>query len=235
MQIRTPATLAAILAALPLVTAAQTGFYVGGTLGHRESDIGDDVNAMQTAVETAYNVAYPEGGSPTLAGPLLMSTDVDDADMGFKVFAGWAPHEYTFFEVGYMDLGSNSITLQTDATYDVLPATSETFMTTESTDGFFISAGIKYPMTDRFEVLGHVGGYLYDSSFGASGLVAGVNVSTLGLDDGNSGTSLMFGVGLRYRFTDNLSLRGDWDYLDDINGNEVNLFSLGAEFHFGKN
>jgi opacity protein-like surface antigen len=61
------------------------------------------------------------------------------------------------------------------------------------------------------------------------------NIASAGqnLPGGDDGTSLLLGLGGRYKFTDMVSVRAEWEYIDDVFDEEVHLYSLGLELHFG--
>ena len=125
-----------LCAALSGVAHGDTGgFYGGFALGSARADI-------------------DEGGIDAELGAvgLLSSTSSDDSDTGVKVFGGYRIGRFLAVEAGYVELGS----FTTDSA--VSGGNPGTIHSELDLDGWFLGAVGSYPLTERWDVLGKLGG-----------------------------------------------------------------------------
>ncbi|MDP1924000.1 MAG: TonB-dependent receptor [Thiobacillus sp.] len=184
--------------------AADTGFYVGGSLGQSKIDI----SASDIDAELA-SAGYPS------------STSVDDSDTGWKLFAGYRIMKYLAVEGAYTNLGEASANSIITAPPGVVNATVEGEAWTVSALGIL-------PIGDKFSLFGRLGVNIWNVDVSATGTNSGATATVAGSDDG---TDMVYGVGAAYRFTDNLSLRGEWERYD-FGDTDVDLLSAGISWDF---
>jgi OOP family OmpA-OmpF porin len=134
-------------------------------------------------------------------------TSCDDDDSGFKVYAGNRFSQNFSAELGWVDLGEITLT-GPGGTAKV------------GVDGIQIAGLGMVPVSPQVSFFGKVGLYLWDLS--ASG--PGGSLS----DDG---ADIMFGLGLNWSLAKQLDLRVEWEQFD-VDGDDVNLISVGVQFRF---
>lgn len=134
-------------------------------------------------------------------------TSCDDKDTGFKLFGGYNFNQNFGVEIGFVDLGE-------------ITATGPGGTARLESDGFqAVAVGI-IPINPQFGVFGKLGLFMWD-----------VTASGPGGSLSDDGTDIMFGAGVAWRFTPQLSLRGEWERFD-FDGDDVDMLSVGLQFNF---
>lgn len=200
--------LLALSAALGVTSAqaADTGFYVGGSLGQ---SMANDFNGSDFDAELA-----------TLG--LTSSSSTDDTDTGWKLFAGYRFMKYLAVEGAYTDLGKFTA-------HSTITAPGAGIVDTEiKANAWTISALGILPLGDSFSLFGRVGVNLWSTDISATGSGTGGTASASESDDG---TDWVYGVGAAYNFTNNLSLRGEWERYD-LGDGDADLWSAGLSWNF---
>ena len=202
-----PLLLLALSAALGVTSAqaADTGFYVGGSLGQSKIDI----SASDIDAELA-SAGYTS------------STSVDDSDTGWKLFAGYRFMKYLAVEGAYTNLGeasANSII--------TVPGSGVANATVEG-EAWTVSALGILPIGDKFSLFGRLGVNFWNADVSATATTSGASAALSGDDDG---TDMVYGVGAAYSFTPNLSVRGEWERYD-FDDTDVDLLSAGISWNF---
>ncbi|GGK07785.1 outer membrane beta-barrel protein [Luteimonas terricola] len=130
---------------------------------------------------------------------------LDDEDTGYQVFGGYQFHPNWGVEVAYTDFG------EVDAAGGLASLEADTVSA--------VMVGT-LPFTDRFSGYAKAGFHSWDADARAGGLRAS--------DDGTDPT---YGLGLQYRFTDNVALRGEYSRfeMDDV---DVDLAQVQVRFDF---
>ena len=214
-------SLFALLAALSFpfnAPAQESGFYAGGSAGW--SMIDDDfINAQK---EDRHSV--------------------DDSSLGWKFFAGYNLNQYFGVELAYVDLGEATATISAADNSNVGKA-SEFKSTTE---GFSFAATGRYPFAKQFDVFARIGGFYYSYDINRDTAVSFSTVTdtteapaaSLSADK----LSYFFGLGVRYAWNENFSIRAEWERYDfsaftnQVNNRDlevsINVFSAGFEYHF---
>lgn len=130
----------------------------------------------------------------------------DDEDIGFQVYGGYQFTPYFGVEAAYTDFGDVKVTggggkLDADAFSLVVVGT--------------------VPFTERFSGYAKAGFSRWDAK---------ANVQDIGRvsDDGTDPT---YGLGLQYRFTDNVALRGEYSRFE-MDDADVDLAQLQVRFDF---
>ena len=226
-------SLFALLAALSFpfnAPAQESGFYAGGSAGW--SMIDDDFINDQKKDRHS----------------------VDDSSLGWKFFAGYNLNQYFGVELAYVDLGEATATISAANNNNVGKASE----LTSTTEGFSFAATGRYPFARQFDVFARIGGFYYSNELERD---TAVNFQTTTVTRaGNTVTrvtdviekpaasqsvdklSYFFGLGVRYAWNENFSIRAEWERYDfsaftnQVNNRDlevsINVFSAGFEYHF---
>lgn len=221
----------ALLAALSFpfnAPAQESGFYAGGSAGW--SMIDDEF--INDQKEDRHSV--------------------DDSSLGWKFFAGYNLNQYFGVELAYVDLGEATATISAANNNNVGKASE----VTTTTEGFSFAATGRYPFAKQFDVFARIGGFYYsneinrDTKLDFSRTIvnrAGTRVveQIEGLAGGGSAdrVTYFFGLGARYEWSENFSIRAEWEryeYTSPVTNTlnnrnhegSINVFSAGFEYHF---
>lgn len=141
----------------------------------------------------------------------------DDSDTGFRVLGGYQFTPHVAAEVAYTDLGE-------------LSASGPGGTASVEVSAFEVVAVATMPVAERFSLYGKAGVYRGEVD---------VRIDTVLLTDSasESNTDLTFGAGVRFDFTQQASLRVEWQRYPDLGGDEtgeddVDFLSLGVLFRF---
>lgn len=156
--------------------------------------------------------------SDTCNDPFFEGT-CNNQDFAWKAFGGIRFNPMVGAELGYYDLGSNSM----DGTTGGTPAKLES-----STTGTAI-AGVGYvPLTSQIEAFGKAGAIAWDKK---NSKVSG----TTSTQSDESGTSALIGGGAQFQLNSNLFLRGEWEHMFNVGSDSAyetdsDLYSLGMSY-----
>jgi OOP family OmpA-OmpF porin len=138
--------------------------------------------------------------------------DFDQDDFGWKAFAGYRFGSYFGVEGGYVSLGEPDDTvLGVDIEVDA--------------DGWDLFAVGFWPIGTRWDLFGKVGFIAWSAD--VKGSFEGISVS-----DDQDGEDLAFGLGVGWNMNDHFSFRGEWEYFDIDDTDEVYMLSVGAVYRF---
>lgn len=204
----------ALVAAFGFPTAAgaaiDSGWYVGGNLGHARSTI-DDARIANGLL----------GG-----GFATTSISEDDSDLGWKVFGGYQFTPWFALEGGYFNLGEFGFTANT------VPA--GTLRGDIELQGVNLDAVFLLPMSDWFSVFARGGVQFAEAETRFSGTGA---VNVVNADRDKRDTQYKYGGGLQFALTQRLGLRVEAERyrVNDAVGNkgDIDLFSAGLLYRFG--
>jgi OOP family OmpA-OmpF porin len=194
--------------ASPIALADESGWYGGLNIGQSRAKIDDDRITRGLLV------------APT-------SINDDNRDTGYKVFAGYQFNKNFSLEGGYFDLGKFGFTAFTPA---------GTLAGNIKLSGVNLDAIATAPINESFSVFGRLGINYADASdsFSGTGAVIVTNPSPSKHD-----TNYKFGLGIQYAFSPVLAMRAEAERyrVNDAVGNkgDVDLWSLGLIYRFGKN
>ena len=194
----------------PAMAAEGLGWYGGLGLGQSRARIHDDRIAAQLA----------------RSGLVMDSIEEDARDFGFKVFGGWQFHPNLAFEAGYFNLGEFGFSANTT------PA--GTYTGNARFQGLNADAVGFLPLTGQFSLLGRVGITYVETrgEFSGTGAVAVTDTRPR-----KNETSVKFGLGAQYAFTDSLALRAEWEryVVKDAVGNkgDIDMMLVGLVYSFG--
>lgn len=143
----------------------------------------------------------------------------NDQDFAWKAFGGIRFNPMVGAELGYYDLGSNSMNGATG---------SSTAKLDSSTTGTAIT-GVGYvPLTPQIEAFGKAGAIAWDKD---TSKVSGSSTS----QGAESGTSTLIGGGAQFQLNSNLHLRGEWEHMFNLGSEsayetDADLYSLGLSY-----
>ena len=185
--------------ATPAAFAAdEKGWYMGASLGQSESDIDKGkINATAAA-----------------AGATSPSTTSDDKGDAWKLFGGYQFTKNWAVEFAYVDFGKTS----TDTT-----ATNGRWKVEAAATGWSLAGVGTAMVSDNLGLFGKLGFLSYDNNAKLStvnGPVVNINVS-------DSDTKALYGAGLKYNLTKQMSLRAEWE---QIEGGDDKLITIGIQY-----
>lgn len=206
---KTTGLLLLVAFANPLTAGATTdydlGWYVGGNIGISDTNIDED-----KITKNLINPSYTD----------------DDSDLGYKLFGGYQFNKYFALEGGYFNLGKFDYALS---------AFGGTKNGSLKVTGLNLDAVGILPITEDFSAFGRVGANYAQvkDSFSTTG--------SLSMPDANPDKNALnykFGAGLQYAITDAVGIRLEAERyrINDAVGNsgDINLFSVGLTYRFGK-
>jgi OOP family OmpA-OmpF porin len=193
----------------------KSGFYLGATAG--QSKYSEDLGEADGLLFEAFsNVGLPVAA---------VTSDIDDTDTNFSVFAGYRFFPYLAAEFGYVDLGE--LTYNADVVLLGTSAPGSVDITFSSKGPLGSALGI-WPINDSWDVYARAGIFISDTKLK-------VNVGLLNASDTEteSKTSVdsMIGLGTAVHLGDHFSLRleyqrfgavGDEDTTGESNVDLVN-------------
>ena len=175
------------------------------------------------------NATGLSGIDTTLAGAGISSTStVGDTDTAWKLLAGYQVNKYFGVEGGYGNLGQYNVNSTVSA-----PGAGVGTATWKANNVWSL-AGIGYiPIVDKLSAFGKVGFAYSKVSFNYSDTVGDA------ISNSKSTTSPLYGVGMKYDFGNNVSVRGEFERYQNVGDSNItgqssiNVFSLGLLYRFG--
>lgn len=197
------------LLAVPVVQAADSGWYAGASIGQSRSKNVD--------------LAIIDDGSFT-------SQSDDRSDTAWKLFGGYRLSRHWAVEGGWVDLGKISGSAVSDGTGSVYNAGA---VTGEAEGrGLFLAGVGSLPVTDRISLSARAGLFHWK----AKGQRTNSAFGTYRFKD--TGTDYLYGVGASYRMSRSVTWRLDLEnyHFKDVNNSgidaDIRLVSLGAALAF---
>lgn len=208
-------TIVAILAVMSLVGSVNTAFaFTGGYVG---------VSAGQSAVKDACD------GLDNLNG-VTFSGSCDDTDTAWKIFGGYQFSRNWGIELGYYDNGEVTLDGTGQGGGVSVPVNAKA-----ESSGFALSGVGTYYFTDKFGLFGKLGIVYWDIESSATATGA-AGPATVNIDD--DGTALGAGIGLVFKVSERVGIRGEWERTFDagdantVGESDVDFLSLGVAFYF---
>lgn len=130
----------------------------------------------------------------------------DDEDTAFSVFGGYQFNRYFGLEAGYADFGK------------IEPETAGPAL---EGDSAYLTAVGSVPITAHFSAYAKAGFHRWNVDTDLPGLTG----------DDDSGTDPTYGVGLQYRFSDTVALRGEYSRFE-VEDADADLAQLQVRFDF---
>jgi len=143
------------------------------------------------------------GGSP------ITLSSCEDTDTSWKILGGYRFNRYVAAEAFYIDWG------------EVTAGTNTGARVAANQHGYGLAAVGTLPIGERFELFGKAGFLMTEQETRR----ITPNPSTVNRDE----TELHYGLGVKYAFTRNWALRGEWENTDKL---KVELLSIGVEYRF---
>ncbi len=128
----------------------------------------------------------------------------EDTDTSWRVLGGYRFNRYVGVEATYVDWGE-------------VTASTNTARVSAKQNSYGLAAVGTMPLGERFELFGKAG-FLNTEQETTS-------TRTVTRDE----TELHYGLGVKYAFTRNWALRGEWENTDKL---KVELLSIGVEYRF---
>lgn len=191
-------------------TAFADGFYGVGEVTH--SSVSLDRNHFDTALTTNTAAA-------------LSSSDSGSGNQ-WRLQGGYRFNPYLAVEAGYIDFGKAKY----QASY-----TGGSAQGSLKAGGFDVVALASLPVNDSFSIFGKAG--MVAAKVKSNLAVVGGAAAASGSASDNSIRPLL-GVGARYKLTDNVDLRADYDHVSGLGSSsktgkmDSNMVSLGAVYNF---
>jgi OOP family OmpA-OmpF porin len=205
------ALLTLTLAISQLATAAEPGWYVGGSIGAVEADLDNNgIAARMSAI-----------GLPN------SRLDTSSNDTGFKVFGGFQVNNILAVEGGYFDLGEFG--------YKAFGRPGTVYTADNTLRGVNVDLLGSIALTERVSTFGRFGVTYFKTKDSYRGFGA-VIVSPF--SDSDRGVGHKYGVGLQYDFNTNVALRLEAERynFDDamLRDSNVAMYSLGVVYRFAQ-
>ncbi len=165
--------------------------------------------------------------SLTANGATLGSFNVDEKDVGYKLYVGKQLNQYFALEAGYFDLGKFG--------FDSTTSQGGTLSGDASFRGVNLDLLGQLPLSQRFSVFGRVGMNYAEAKthFRGNRLFAVTNPNP-----SEKKLNAKAGLGLEYKFSEALALRGEVERyrVNDAVGNrgDVDLWSLNLVYKLGR-
>ena len=131
----------------------------------------------------------------------------DDEDTAFSVFGGYQFNKYFGLEAGYADFGK----IEPQGLGPALEA-----------DTAYLTAVGTLPITDSFSAYAKAGFHNWNLDADLPGVTGNTD---------DSGTDPTYGVGVQYRFTDNVALRGEYSRFE-VEDADADLAQVQVRFDF---
>lgn len=210
--------------------AADSGWYIGGSVGSVSSDAGlDEANGVR-------DVAYFIRSIGAVGG----TAEIDDSTEAWSVIAGYRFSPHLAVEVAYVDLGELTYRYRGEVggggmpvPFPVLPPTP-TFDPVE-TDIEWKNTAVtakligRLPLGDRFDVHGHVGLASTKTDATASTRIGGSRSTSFTMTDDPDSTNMTFGVGAAFSLHSRWSLSLDWQRYE-VSEDDTNRLDIEANY-----
>lgn len=134
----------------------------------------------------------------------------DDKDASWKILGGYRFNRYLAAEATYIDWGEVSATVR-------ITATGQRIDVAASQVSYGLAAVGTLPLGERFEL------------FGKAGFLNTEQETTSARTVTRDETELHYGLGMKYAFSRNWALRGEWENTEKL---KVELLSIGVEYRF---
>lgn len=159
-------------------------------------------------------------------GVTNISSNLDEKDTGYSLYAGMPINENLDIEVSYQDFGEASLSGVSGNQFKI-GSTTYQFTTTAtlslSGDSYGIAAKPKYKINDNITVYGKLGLHNWESEFKVNSGTGSANIS-------EDGTDIFYGAGIQVAYN-NLTARVGYTIFD-LDGEDVDSISAGLAFKF---
>lgn len=185
--------------------AGEHGFYIGGFFGPSD---------LSTAA-----------GDREIDG-LTFRFDVDDDDIGMGVFAGYWVSDLVGFEAAIRNYGSVGATFEFSNPHDGTSGTGESDI---SITAVSFSVMMGYDIVESLRVYARIGAQMWEEEFDSRFDIEGAPPLVRVADD--SGTGLLYGGGVSWRFQSTWQLHLQYDHAD-LDDDDIGMTSLALSYDF---
>ena len=156
------------------------------------------------------------------------TADLDDNDMGWKIYGGVNLNDYLALEVQYADFGEATLSGNVNDTF-VFEGTTFQFLTTAELildgDSIGFAAVAGYDLNEYIRPYVRLGGHQWDSSFS----VAAGGLSATIADD--EGFDIFYGIGIKVKISEQFSAVAEYENYT-FDEEHVDLITAGIQFIF---
>lgn len=145
--------------------------------------------------------------------------DVDKRNIGGKFFMGYRYNQYLGVEASYRDHGTSVVDFRVTA------PTASTGTGKFRLKGYDIFAVLSYPVLNRFSIFAKAGINFWDWK-----LLGYPSAQSKTKDTGS--IDPIFGLGVRFDFTDNISFRAEGERITKVRTSDPNMYGISVEFRF---
>jgi len=191
-------------------SAADSGWYVGGGIGHVSNNL---------------ELSDFDDGS-------LISGDVDTTETAYKLFGGYRINRYLRVESGFVSLRND---LDSETTFTGISDGSGPGFSSfpdggvsvdiDQQTGFFLALVGSYPLSERWSVTAKIGAFNWDAE-----------LTTIDLNGARDmrfdGTDTLYGFGIEHQLRNNLLLRLDVERYADIVDHDFDVAGVGIGYQF---
>jgi OOP family OmpA-OmpF porin len=185
-----------------------TGWYAGAGIGQSRAQDLDSIDG-------------------TLAGAGVTSSSATSSiDTAWKLFGGYQFTPYIAAEGGYTNLGKFDVNSSVAG-----PISGTGAGTWEAKNIWSLAAVGTLPITSQFAAIGKLG--LAYSKVNFDYTAPGVAIS-----QSNTGTSPLYGLGVKYNFTPNTAVRGEWERYSNLGDasttgkSSVDAWTMSVQYNF---
>lgn len=217
MPVVAGAVATALSAIAGTAAAASPGFYMAGTIGQSSIDI---KSSDQEALDEILIDTWNELGFDVLDG----DSDVEKTDIGFELALGYQISPYLAVEAAYIDLGQATYDAEGVVDNGTGPMDAETEITA-GVKGPALSLVASWPFAGQWALDARAGALFGKSRLGVTMELDGEEVSESETD---SKTSMFYGVGVSWSFSERTSLRLGYTHFPDGVADEFNVSRVSA-------
>lgn len=148
------------------------------------------------------------GGS---ASYVVADESVDNS-IGWKGYVGYQFNNYLAIEAAWMDAG----------TFEEAPGY---YNANIDLDGYSASIVGLWPINDELSTFVKAGMYFWS-------LEGEVDYGYQKISGSDEGSDLLLGLGIQYFVSDNIGIRAEWEYINDVSDSSVSFISAGVLYQF---
>jgi OOP family OmpA-OmpF porin len=158
------------------------------------------------------------------------ATTVDNSDTGWKLFGGYQIHRNFALEASYSNFGKVSAN-----TILTVPGAGTAHGTWEGESWALSGLGI-LPVTEKISLMAKVGVHFWQVDYQAEGTGSGTIVN--GDDASDEGSAMLYGLGLGYDLTRQLTMRAEWEHFNNVGDaqrtgrSDIDMWSVGVLYRF---
>lgn len=202
------------------VYAQDQGFYLGAGGGRSKANNAGNCSDLSSI--------FLSGG---------FTCNSNDTGTGWKVFAGYQFNRYVAAEVSYVNLGEFKISGSGNFAAGPPFLGPSTFNGSDKPTGFSLDAVGTLPITEEFGLIARIGAFRWTLDASAT-ISSSVGAGTLSSSDKPTGTSVDYGIGVKYDFAKDFGVRAELQRFKNIGDeattgkSDVDLISASLLYRF---